>query len=173
MSWISLFFASILLKDEVKNLMLSYIHLLCPSDFLVKLIKYPLRSWKACADDFWGWIWMALTCKSRVRIGAIPVGGPMSSGVSVMSKLRAVAELGAVRRGVMGQLGYVSCVVRVGDGHTHTSHLRAGVLRMIPVRIEGRDGSLNGGSLVSFFNRTKDVSNGKRRSLFRTEGHNL
>lgn len=90
-----------------------------------------------------------------------------------MSKLRPVAELGGVGWGVMGKLRNISCMVRVGDWYTHAAHLRVGVLRVIPVRIEGRDSSFNGGSLVSFFNRTKDVSNGKRRSLFRTEGHNL
>lgn len=38
---------------------------------------------------------------------------------------------------------------------------------------EGRDGGFNGGFFVSFFNRIKDVGNGKWCSLFWIEGYNL
>lgn len=97
----------------------------------------------------------------------------MAGRVPVVSKLGPVAELCGIGGGVMGELGHVAPVVRVGHRHTHAAHLWTWVLRMIPVWSEGRDGGLNGGSLVSFFNRTKDVGNGKRCSLFWTEGHNL
>mgnify|MGYP003692040765 CR=1 FL=1 len=96
----------------------------------------------------------------------------MAGGIPVVSEFRPVTELGGVGRSVVRELGDIAAVVRVGNRYTHAAHLWTRVLRMVPVWSEGRDGGLNGGSLVSFFNRAKDVSDGKRCSLFWTEGHN-